>query len=41
MAIFKQKEFSSPGTKALYGVKQVANTVGSAVKECLVNQEPP
>ena len=32
MAIFKQKEFSSPGTKALYRVKQVANTVGSAVK---------
>ena len=32
MAIFKQKEFSSLGTKALYGVKQTANKVGSAVK---------
>lgn len=32
MAIFKQKEFSSLGTKALYGVKQAANKVSSAVK---------
>lgn len=32
MAIFKQKEFSSLGTKALYGVKQTANKVSSAVK---------
>jgi hypothetical protein len=32
MAIFKQKEFSSLGTKALYGVKQTANKVSSVVK---------
>lgn len=32
MAIFKQKDFSSLGTKALYGVKQTANKVSSVVK---------
>lgn len=32
MVIFKQKDFSSLGTKALYGVKQTANKVSSAVK---------